>query len=181
MKSGNLLNQETVKDVIVLEIGQETSLVQRMANEHMLFCNELAWGMDGLVRQCINHEPAWPIELEHAIDLTEEAVMPLAPKFADAHELVLQGPGGSLIATTLQACGISQPVLTLDEVEALFNRLVAVSQGRPANQETLPTNVRFVGALLILREFMHHLRIAVVTLPIQGLTNFSLKASEKYQ
>lgn len=90
--------------------------------------------------------------------------MPLAPKFANTHELILQGVGASLIATTLEACGISQPVLTLNEVEVLFNRLVAVSQGRPASQEILPTDVRFVGALLILREVMHHLHITVVNL-----------------
>jgi hypothetical protein len=57
-----------------------------------------------------------------------------------------------------------QTVLTLDEVEGLFNRLVAVSQGRPASQEKLPTDTLFFASLLVLREFMHHLRFAEVNL-----------------
>jgi len=165
MKLERSLNHETANEVIVLEMGSETSLVQRMTGEHMRCSHAFALGVDGLARQCLQHEPVWPIELEHAIDLTEEVVMPLAPQFANTHGLVLQGMGATLIATTLRACGISQSVLTLDEVEALFNRLVAVSQGRPASQEKLPTDVRFVGAILMLREVMHHLGMAVVTLP----------------
>lgn len=58
-----------------------------------------------------------------------------------------------------------QPRLTMDEVEALFNRLVAVSQGRPVSREKLPTDKHFVAAMLILREFMHHLHFAEVSLP----------------
>jgi len=165
MKFENALTQEAAGDVIVLEIRRDTSLVQRMAGEQMRLCREFALGVDGLVRQCLSHEPPWPVELEHAIDLTEEAVMPLASQFADAHGLVLQGVGATLIANALQVSGVSQTVLTLDEVEELFNRLVAVSQGRPASQEKLPTDVRFFGAMLILREVMHHLRIAEVALP----------------
>ena len=57
-----------------------------------------------------------------------------------------------------------QTLLAIDEVETLFNRLVAVSEGRPASQEALPTDARFFAAMLILREFMHHLHFARVTL-----------------
>ena len=165
MKFENALTQTMAGGVTVLELGRDTGLVLRKAGEQVRLCKEFALGMDGLVRHCLSHEPPWPVELEHAIDLTEEAVMPLASQFAGTHRLVLQGVGANLIANTLQASGISQTVLTLDDVEELFNRLVAVSQGRPASQEKLPTDVYFFGALLILREFMHHLRIAEVALP----------------
>jgi len=133
-------------DVIVFEMGIEISLVQRMVGGNVLLSNQISLGVDGLVRQCFHHEPTWPIEIEHAIDLTEEIVMPLAQKFSNAHELIFQGAGAILVTTTLQACGISQPLLTLNEVEALFNRLAAVSQGRPANQE----NCQQMCALLVL-------------------------------
>ena len=109
------------------------------------------------MRQSLRHEPPLPIELEHAIELTEDVVTPLAAQFAGSVELVLMDLGASLIRRGLEDTGIAPTVLTLDEVEALFNRLVAVSFGRPASQEALPTDARFFAALLMLREFMHHL------------------------
>ncbi|SFC58470.1 hypothetical protein SAMN05216344_12342 [Polaromonas sp. OV174] len=154
----------TVVDVTVLEMRGNTSLVQRVAGAQTLLLREFPLGVDSLVRQSFRHELPRPIELEHAIELTEEAVMPLAAQFAGSSGLILQGLGASLIAHSLKTGGIAQTALTLDEVEALFNRLVSVSQGRPASQETLPTDARFFAAMLMLREFMHHLSFAQVTL-----------------
>ena len=55
-------------------------------------------------------------------------------------------------------------VLTLDAMERLFNRLAAVSAGRPAAQEGLPDDPAFAGTLLVLRELMHHLPFASLVL-----------------
>ncbi|MDR3451208.1 MAG: hypothetical protein P4L96_00220 [Rhodoferax sp.] len=151
-------------DVTVLEMRGDTSLVQREAAAQTLFRREFPLGVDSLERQSPRHEPPRPIELEHAIELTEEAVMPLAAQFAGSPGLILQGVGAALIAHGLETSGIAQTALTLDEVEALFNRLVSVSQGRPASQETLPMDGRFFAAVLMLREFMHHLHFAQVIL-----------------
>lgn len=164
MTFGDPLTQTAPADITVLEIRDDTSLVLRMAGEQALLRREFPLGVDALVRQSLRHEPPLPIELEHAIELTEDAVMPLAAQFAGSAELLLKDLGASLIAHSLQAGGIARTALTLDEVEALFNRLVAVSLGRPASQETLPTDARFFAALLMLREFMHHLNFAQVTL-----------------
>ena len=92
--------------------------------------------------------------------------MPLASVFAGPPGLILQGDGASLIAKALQLSGNAQAVLSLEEVESLFNRLVAVSQGRPATQESLPADVGVFASLLIVREFMHHLHFSSVTLPV---------------
>jgi hypothetical protein len=64
----------------------------------------------------------------------------------------------------LGVASLSKQSLTLDEVEALFNRLISVSEGRPISQETLPTDARFFATMVILREFMHHLGFAAVSL-----------------
>ena len=141
---------------------RDTSSVRRLTDK--LEERTIALGVETLVRQSLRHEPPRPIELEQAIELTEAAVMPLAAQFAGSPDLILQGLGASLIAHGLAAIGIAQMALTLDEVEALFNRLVSVSQGRPASQERLPTDARFFAALLMLREFMHHLHFEQVTL-----------------
>ncbi|MEY4099879.1 MAG: hypothetical protein RL300_1050 [Pseudomonadota bacterium] len=164
MKSESVFTPTTA-DFTALELGLNTSAVQRMADAQTLLCREFPLSVDALVQQSLRHEPPRPIELEHAIELTEEVVMQLAGQFAGGTGLRLQGPGADLIASTLAASGIGQPRLTLDEVETLFNRLVAVSQGRPASQDKLATDARFVAAMLILREFMHHMHFAEVTLP----------------
>jgi hypothetical protein len=60
--------------------------------------------------------------------------------------------------------GLSLTSPTRDEVETLFNRLVAVSEVRPISHEVLPIHSRFFAAMLMLREFMHHLNFANVAL-----------------
>lgn len=163
MTSFTSQRQASSTSVTVLEMQGETSEVQRRVGTQTLLRSELPLGVDSLVRDSLRHAPPQPIELENAIELTEEVVMRLADQFTD-NEVVLQGMAASLIAGTLDAVGRAQTVLTLDEVETLFNRLVAVSEGRPASQEALPTNARFFAAMLILREFMHHLRFTSVIL-----------------
>jgi len=60
---------------------------------------------------------------------------------------------------------VDQPLLKLGiaEVETTFDRLVYVLQGRPASSEGLPESPEFAATLLILREFMHHLKFSSIT------------------
>jgi hypothetical protein len=55
-------------------------------------------------------------------------------------------------------------VVPIDAMERVFERLAAVAEGCPVVREGLPQGADFAAALLILREFMHHLRFAVVTM-----------------
>jgi len=48
-------------------------------------------------------------------------------------------------------------------LERTFNRLTAVSLGRPASREGIPAGVAFAATLLILRKFMHHLQFSSIT------------------
>lgn len=164
MTNDNPITQSETGQRTIWELHGPTSRVLQMQGTHVLAMREFALGVDALVLRSLHHEPPRPIELESAIDLTEEAVMPLAAQFAGDSTLVLRGLGALLIVSGLAVSGRAQTVLVLDEVETLFNRLVAVSQGRPTSQETLPTSARFVAALLMLREFMHHLHFTQVTL-----------------
>lgn len=54
--------------------------------------------------------------------------------------------------------------LPLDALERLFNRLASVSEGRPAAHEGLPESAAFAARLLVLRELMHHMPFAAITL-----------------
>jgi hypothetical protein len=168
MATGTPFDQPFAGSGTSLEMLGNSSVVQRWADPQTPLRREFLLGVDSLVRHSFMHEPPRPIELEHAIELTEDAVMPLAAEFAGDTNLVLRGFGAVVIACGLDAIGLPRTALTLEEVETLFNRLVAVSEGRPTSQEGLPANGRFFAAMLFLREFMHHLRFANVTLQPEG-------------
>jgi len=57
----------------------------------------------------------------------------------------------------------AETVLGRDDVERTFGRWVAVIQGRPASVEGLPVDRLFAARLLILREFMHHMKCESIT------------------
>lgn len=111
-----------------------------------------------------------PLELENAIAAVEDEVH-------IAHRQ-LQGllPKGQvwapwsadtalhMLATWAGVPPGPQRVLTLDAMERLFNRLAAVSEGRPAAHEGLPEDPAFAGTLLVLRELMHHVPFASLVL-----------------
>ena len=145
MKFGNPCTPTVTADVSILEMRGDTSSVRCVTAP--LEERTFPLAVETLVQQSLRHEPPQPIELEHAIELTEEAVMPLAAQLAGSPGLVLQGLGASLIARGLAASGIAQTALTLDKVEALFNRLVSVSQGRPGADIQL-ADLRLDGLLL---------------------------------
>jgi hypothetical protein len=96
-------------------------------------------------------DPPRPHELEAAIEHVENAVMPLARRVIPSVSLHLGG----------EFARLADSLHTLDDVEARFGALAAASQrGWAAGEE--PVDHRDAAALLILREFMHHLSITAV-------------------
>jgi hypothetical protein len=161
-----------VAPVHTLEMGSETSQLVFRHGDPTPWVKEYPLGVDTLVRQCFHHALPRPIELEHAIEVTEEVVIAAtathaAPQWSDRATLVLAGLGATLLRQALHDAGIVTQVLTTDAVESLFNRVVSLSEGRPASQDALPSDVRFCAALLMLRECMHHLNFQqVMLLPV---------------
>lgn len=111
-----------------------------------------------------------PLELENAIAAVEDEVhiahrqlqglLPPGQVWAPwSTDAALHG-----LATLAGVPPGPQRVLTLDAMERLFNRLAAVSEGRPAAHEGLPEDPAFAGTLLVLRELMHHLPFASLVL-----------------
>lgn len=145
-----------------LQLGAETSIVLCTEDGHVVFQQELSLGTASLARQWMRHTPPTPLDIEHAIEQTEDVVMPLAAKLVRTEQLLLRGSGAALI---LQGVGTAPDAAlhwNLNEVEDLFNRIAMVSQGRPMGQEALPTEPEFYAAMVILRECLHHLRFAGV-------------------
>jgi len=145
-----------------LQLGTETSTLLCTQDGHVVLQQELQLGTASLARRWMQHIPPTPLDIEHAIEVTEDVLMPLAAKLARTEQLQLSGSGAELI---LQGVGAEPDAVlrwNLDEVEELFNRIAIVSQGRPIGQEDLPTAPEFYAAMVIVRECLHHLRFGGV-------------------
>jgi exopolyphosphatase/pppGpp-phosphohydrolase len=109
------------------------------------------------------HDPPTPLELETAIAVVEDAVMPLARRLPRPSTLV--GVGEALRALP-PALGTSESAIALADVEQLFQQLAGVAEGRPVASSGLPAGRTFAATLLILREFMHHLGFDSIVIEI---------------
>ena len=159
----------------VLHLGsQYTVLAAGADSQTPSLVLTLALGDERTARDFLRGAVPTPLELETAIAVVEDEVhaahrhyreaapdsarqgAPPAPWSADAglHE----------IATLAGIAAGPVRVLPLDAVERVFNRLAAVAQGRPAAHEGLPEDPAFAARLLVLRELMHHMPFAAVTL-----------------
>ena len=109
-------------------------------------------GIDRLAHDIFLHEPPTPVELERAIDVIEDALMATGLAHLPRGELATSDP---LLHTLIGRSGSTHAALA--EVEALFQRLAAVSLGSPGRLTDPVFSRRAAAALLILRECMHHL------------------------
>lgn len=147
-----------------LQLGAETSTVLCTEDGRVVLQQDLPLGTASLARQWMRHTPPTPLDIEYAIEQTEDVVMPLAAKLVRTEQLQLRGSGAVLILHGVGAASDAAVRWSLDDVEDLFNRIAMVSQGRPSGQETLPTAPEFYAAMVILRECLHHLRFGEVIL-----------------
>jgi hypothetical protein len=144
------------------QLGADASTVVCTEAGQVVLQQTLALGTASLARQWMRHTPPTPLDIEHAIEQTEDIVMPLAAKLVRTEQLQLSGSGAALVLQGVGAEPDAELHWNLDEVEDLFHRIAMVSQGRPSGQEALPTAPEFYAAMVIVRECLHHLRFAGV-------------------
>lgn len=113
--------------------------------------------VDALARDVLRHTPPRPLEIEHAIEQVEDAVMPARAQLPDAFTLQTDDPLLRAMAMTGAESASGESVwLSTDAVEHLFNRLVARAEGRPATQDALPVEPGSAARLIAVREMLHH-------------------------
>lgn len=110
-------------------------------------------GTSHLVRR-FRRDPPRPVELEEAIEVTEDAVMPLTRLLPPDSVLRASGPLARQVALRAAGSDAAQRV-SLDAIEALFGHLADAAQ-RGFWSGELRLDATTAGALVILREFMHH-------------------------
>ena len=144
--------------IVALHIGADQTGIALGHGPEPELLTHLPLGAERTARAQFRRTPPTPLDMENAIQVVEDEVMPL-------HRLV--PPGALLFSSDVELHEIAllagvlpgAPVLlTLEDMERCFNRLVAVVEGSPAAQQGLPVSNAFAARLLILREFMHHLR-----------------------
>lgn len=150
-----------------LHIGEQQTQIEVEHDGQEPVTLVLPLGTASLAHRHFRHRPPTPAELEAAIEVVEDALMPLIPRLRgpgtllthDAESLALAEFAGLLPRTALE--------IDLATVERQFNRLVDVANGRPALTEGLPPRATFAANLLILRELMHHAgRVSVTVAPL---------------
>ena len=117
----------------------------------------LGLGWQTLAREQLKHDPPSPLELENAIAAIEDGIA--AARIAIAGESTAESADPFLreVAALAGLPAQGNVVLSREAVEQVFQRLASRAPG-------LPTGRRFVATLLILRELMHHLQIASLSL-----------------
>jgi len=148
-----------------LDIGDRQTDVVVRRGEIVEARLTLSIGARQLAERIFRHEPPKPAELESAIDAIEDQLRAAVDDVAAESLLLLLGPVVSQLAQVRLADGSA--TVRLETVESLFQRLASESLGNPAARRGLPAGNAFVAAVLIVREFMHHLGFGSVTIHAQ--------------
>jgi hypothetical protein len=113
-----------------------------------------------LQEQVLRHVPPTALEAELAIEVIEEAVMPLHREVGGGGG-TLRVEGGAEVQALAALAGA---LLDAQAVEDLFSRAAAIAQGRPAASDPVLAQPAVFATLLILREVLHHLAFARLAL-----------------
>lgn len=146
-----------------LSIGREQIKLLIRDGAHSPLTLALEIGAEKIARACFRHEAPQPVELEEAIMVVEDALERWSTVIPASARLLAQDAGIHEIALLAGLPDQAELVLSRETIERTFERLVAVAQGRPASVEGLPERRIFAARLLILREFMHHMKREAIT------------------
>lgn len=150
----------------VLHIGAEQTTALSHRDTAMAVTSVplvMSIGTRKTAQQFFRHTPPTPYELESAIATVEDEVMRIRSQIVPGSRLVTSDAAIREIARLAGLAPAAQIELPLDAMEQVFQRLTALSLGRPVSQDVMPVDAAFAAALLILREFMQHLHFASVT------------------
>ena len=151
------------KSFIFLSINAEETHILFEQNpsepEHQII---LKIGYQKTAREFFWHHPPTPLEIETAINMVEDEIIPLHTKVDSSSILVTTDSTIEQIALLAGIAKRSVMMMSLDAMEQVFNRFADIVSGRPVSQDTLPDSLEFAATLLILREWMHHLRFEYI-------------------
>lgn len=149
-----------------LHIGSDVTRVTRTGGSQPDDTLVLRMGSERTATDFFRHTPPTPMEMENAIMEVEDEVIRAGKRLWKDSLLCTQDVGIREIAQLAGLPESARMVLQVDAVERLFDLLAAWVQGRPASSAGIPQDSGFAARLLILREFMHHLQFASITIEV---------------
>ncbi|MGY3904490.1 hypothetical protein ACW5XF_18785 [Aeromonas lusitana] len=133
-----------------LILGEQTSRLEIIQQDGVSETYPLAFGLDAMTPSPFRRDPPSALELEQAIMVVEDVLMPLAARIPPHETVVLHSPYPL-------ADKLGSQELSRESVEQLFGQFAAMVEGDPLAAANLPKARHFAATLLILREWMHHL------------------------
>ena len=139
----------SMDSVITLELGRRSACFIAAGKP---VSDPLPLGVELLAERWLRHDPPQPQELEAAIEAVEDLVMPLHGRWPATGTLRVlpQDDAFAQLAPLADAA-------TREQLESLFQRAVAISEGRPRSSDPQLADPLVMAGLVVLREVMHHL------------------------
>lgn len=160
--------------ITLLHVGEHKTVVAYASDKETMKICSLNMGLQNVGSSSsdtvFQKYPPTALELENAIMVVEDEIMPLAKLLPHPSTLILTDEITYLLKLV---AGYDKSILSIDDVEDLFRRLAEVSEGSPMLSSGLPMRSDFAAAVLIVREFMHHLGFESVILSQTTETKFS--------
>jgi exopolyphosphatase/pppGpp-phosphohydrolase len=150
--------------ITVLHIGAEQTVVASGSGAEPEAILTLAIGARKTAADYFKHDPPSPRELENAILTVEDEVIRARTMNAGGATLCTTDAAIREIALIGGVPDRPELIFGRDAMERTFERLTVVTLGKPASQEGIPNSIAFAATLLILREFMHHLKFSSITI-----------------
>jgi exopolyphosphatase/pppGpp-phosphohydrolase len=146
--------------IVLLYMGLQQSGIAIGQGTEPELVKLLPLGTERTARAHFHTTPPTPLAMENAIQWVEDVVMPLRKLVPQGAQLFSADAAVQEIALYSGVAPAKPQTLSLDAMERTFNRLTAMAEGSPAAHQGLPASNFFAAALLVLREFMHHLQFA---------------------
>jgi exopolyphosphatase/pppGpp-phosphohydrolase len=150
--------------ITVLHIGEQETTLATGSGAAPDTTLVLAIGTVKTAEEFFIHSPPRPIELENAIMCVEDEVTRARDMLRRDALLFTTDVAIRDIAHVAGLAGAAQLLLPIEAIEQNFGLLAAVSLGKPASSAGIPGSTSFAATLLILREFMHHLRFDAINI-----------------
>jgi exopolyphosphatase/pppGpp-phosphohydrolase len=150
--------------IAVLCIGDTTTRVACGDGDIPASVTTVAIGSRKMARAGVGRMPPTPGELEDAIMAVEDALAPLRAVIDVGATLWTSDRRVHAIARLAGVGGHVPMTLSREATEQTFERLAAASLGRPLSAVALPADADLAAALVIVREFLHHMAFTAITL-----------------
>ncbi|CAM4067268.1 hypothetical protein [Paracidovorax anthurii] len=144
--------------ITVLHIGAAHSSIASGTGPQPHVLRTLDVGSYATAAACLRHQPPTGAEVEQAIAVVEDAVMPVRAVLPAGSALYTADADIRRIA--LQAGIPAQPEmqLPLEALERVYQRMASRAMGgAPQGSDAVEDDPAFIATLVILRECLHHL------------------------